>query len=114
MLLIVAFVLLVVLPSPWRYLAFVVGLALFVVEVLGWNRTVRGKRKRVGPETLIGRTARVVSACDPTGQVRVGGEIWAARCDAGAEEGETVTVVGRDGLTLAVQRAADEPAALGA
>lgn len=106
MLLIVAFVLLVLLPSPWRYVAFVLGLALFVVEVLGWNRTVRGKRKRVGPETLIGRTATVVSACDPSGQVRVAGEIWAARCDGGAEEGETVTVVGRDGLTLAVQRTA--------
>ena len=104
MLFIVAVVLLVVLPSPWRYLGFVVGLMLFVVEVLFWNRTVRGQRRKVGPQTLIGRTATVVSACVPDGQVRIDGEIWAASCPGGAETGEAVTVVGRKGLVLAVER----------
>jgi membrane protein implicated in regulation of membrane protease activity len=105
MLLIVAIVLLLVLPSPWSFVAFVGGLAAFVVEVLLWNRTVRGHRKKVGPQTLIGKTATVVSRCDPDGQVRVSGEIWAARCDGVADEGESVTVVGRNGLVLAVERA---------
>jgi membrane protein implicated in regulation of membrane protease activity len=101
---IVAIVLLIVLPSPWRYLGFVVGLTFFVLEVLFWNHRVRGYKKRVGPQTLIGRTATVVSACTPDGQVRISGEIWAARCEGGADAGETVRVVGRDGLTLAVVR----------
>jgi len=30
-------------------------------------------------------------------------EIWAARCDTGADAGETVTVVGRDRLVLRVE-----------
>ena len=111
MLFIVAVVLLIVLPSPWRYVGFVVGLTLFLFEVLFWNRRVRGYSKRVGPQTLIGRTATVVSACTPDGQVRIAGEIWAARCEGGADAGETVKVVGRDGLTLAVVRAASAGAA---
>jgi membrane protein implicated in regulation of membrane protease activity len=103
---IVAIVLLIVLPSPWRYVGFVLGLTFFVVEVLFWNSRVRGYRKRVGPQTLIGKTATVVSTCRPDGQVRIAGEIWAARCEGGAGEGERVTVVGRNGLVLAVVRAA--------
>ena len=38
------------------------------------------------------------------GQVRIGGEIWQARCEAGADTGETVRVVGLNGLTLLVER----------
>ena len=105
MFLIVSIVLLIFLPSPWRYVAFLVGLTFFFVEVLFWNRSVRGHRKRVGPQTLIGRTATVVTACRPDGQVRISGEIWAARCAGGADEGEQVTVVGRDGLVLTVEPA---------
>jgi membrane protein implicated in regulation of membrane protease activity len=36
--------------------------------------------------------------------VRIGGEIWQARCEAGADTGETVRVVGLSGLTLLVER----------
>jgi membrane protein implicated in regulation of membrane protease activity len=35
--------------------------------------------------------------------VRVGGEIWAARCVLGADVGTAVRVEGRDGLTLLVE-----------
>lgn len=110
MLLIVAIALLLLLPWPWSFVAFVGCLTGFVVEVLLWNRTVRGRRERVGAQTLIGQTATVVSRCAPDGQVRVSGEIWAARCREGADEGEAVTVVGRDGLVLAVERAEREAA----
>ena len=107
---IVALVLLFVLPSPWNFVGFIGGLIVFVGEVLFWNRKVRSGRKTVGAQTLIGKTATVVSACSPGGQVRIAGEIWAARCSAGADVGETVTVVGRDGLTLLVERARTEEA----
>ena len=100
---IVALVLLFLLPSPWNVVGFVGGLSLFVGEVLFWNRKVRSGRKTVGAQTLIGKVATVVSACHPHGQVRISGEIWAARCSAGADAGEAVTVVGRDGLTLVVE-----------
>jgi membrane protein implicated in regulation of membrane protease activity len=42
--------------------------------------------------------------------VRISGEIWAARCSAGADVGEEVRVVGRDGLTLLVEQAPIENA----
>jgi len=45
----------------------------------------------------------VTEPCHPSGQVRLAGEIWAARCDQGADPGDTVRVVGRDDLTLVVE-----------
>ena len=107
MLIIVAFVLLLLLPSPWNLLAFGVAGLLGVVELLIWNRTVRNRRKQVGAGTLIGRTATVVSACRPEGQVRLDGEIWAARSAAGVASQDSVRVVGRDRLTLIVEPISD-------
>ena len=101
----VALVLLVALPSPWNFVGFAAAMIAFVGEVGFWHRKVRSGRKTVGAGTLIGQEATVASACRPDGQVRIGGEIWAARCAAGADAGDAVTVVGRDGLTLLVEPA---------
>jgi len=101
--LILAFVLLIFLPSPWGLVAFTICLVLFFGELLFWNRTMRGRRKVVGAQTLVGREAEVLAPCRPTGQVRIGGEIWEARCDAGADSGETVRVLEVRGLTLLVE-----------
>jgi membrane protein implicated in regulation of membrane protease activity len=38
--------------------------------------------------------------------VRLGGEIWEARCESGASPGDRVRVTGRDGLTLVVEATA--------
>jgi membrane protein implicated in regulation of membrane protease activity len=102
-LLVLAFVLLIVLPSPWNVIGFVAGLVLFVPEVGYWNRTVRHRRVEAGAETLIGTKAVTVTPLRPTGQVKIDGEIWEARCEDGADAGQTVTVVGRDRLTLLVE-----------
>jgi membrane protein implicated in regulation of membrane protease activity len=103
--LVLAFVLLLILPSPWDLVGFATSLVLFVGELAFWHRKVRGQRRAVGAQRLIGTAATVVSACRPDGQVRIGREIWAARCDEGADFGDSVTIVGRDGLTLVVMRA---------
>ena len=42
-------------------------------------------------------------ACRPEGQVRIAGEIWRARCAAGADVGDTVGVREVDGLMLVVE-----------
>jgi membrane-bound ClpP family serine protease len=55
-------------------------------------------------QTLIGSEATVLEPCRPKGQVRVGGEIWEALCDGGANRGETVRIVGRHELVLLVER----------
>ena len=60
-------------------------------------------RAVVGAEALVGALARVVAECRPEGRVRVHGELWRARCDAGAAEGEDVVVRAVDGLTLLVE-----------
>ena len=105
MLIILAFILLFLLPSPWNWVGFLVTIPLWFIELLAWNRTVRHKRKVVGAQTLIGKNATVTEPCRPTGQVRLDGEIWEARCEAGADPGDTVRVVGRDELTLVVEPA---------
>jgi membrane protein implicated in regulation of membrane protease activity len=106
MLLITGLVLLFVLPSPWNVAALLAGLLLWLGEVFAISRLVRHKKVQAGAETLIGRSATVIAACNPLGQVRLSGEseIWRARCAEGAERGETVRVVGLDEITLIVER----------
>ena len=106
MLIILAIALLLLLPSPWSYVGFFGVFGLWLVELLLWNRTVKHRRKVVGAQTLIGREAVVSAPCQPVGQVRLDGEIWAARCNAGASPGDRVRVVARERLMLVVETAA--------
>jgi membrane-bound serine protease (ClpP class) len=103
MLIFLAVALLLLLPSPWNLIAFLVLLPLWVLELFGWNRTTKRHRKAVGAETLIGREAVVSEPCRPVGQVRLDGEIWEARCEGGASTGDRVRVTGRERLTLIVE-----------
>jgi membrane protein implicated in regulation of membrane protease activity len=105
-LIILAIALLLLLPSPWSFVGFFVVFGLWLVELGLWNRTVKHRRKAVGAQTLIGKDAVVSTPCRPVGQVRLDGEIWEARCDAGASPGDRVRVTSRDGLTLVVEAAA--------
>jgi membrane-bound serine protease (ClpP class) len=104
-LIIVAFLLLLLLPTPWNIVGFLVVIPLWILELLAWNRSMKGRRKAVGAQTLLGREAVVMRACRPRGQVRIDGEIWEARCDAGAGEDDTVRIVDRDNLALIVEPA---------
>jgi hypothetical protein len=47
--------------------------------------------------------AEVVVPCRPSGQVRVHGELWEARCAAGADIGEDVRITALEELTLVVE-----------
>ena len=105
MLIFLAVLLLLILSSPWNLIAFIVIVPLWVLELFGWNRTVKHRKKVVGAQTLIGKEALVTTECRPQGQARLDGEIWEARCESGAEVGDKVRVVGRDGLVLVVEPA---------
>jgi membrane-bound serine protease (ClpP class) len=94
-----------VVPEPWGPVLVAVGAVLEIGETFFWLRYSQRRRIQAGAETLIGARAQVVSACAPIGQVRLQGELWSARCEAGAEPGSTVRVVSRDGLTLLVEPA---------
>jgi membrane-bound serine protease (ClpP class) len=102
--LLVGLVLLLLLPSPWNIVGFAACLALFLGELAFWNRRVRDRQAQAGAETLVGKTATVVSECRPDGQVRLGGEIWEAHCPEGADLGDTVVVTARADLRLIVAR----------
>jgi membrane-bound ClpP family serine protease len=99
------FLALYVLDDPWGLVVVVGAIFVEVGEVFFWFWYTRRRRVQVGAETLIGLEAVVVTPCRPRGQVRVQGELWDARCEAGAGAGERVRVVGREGLTLAVEAA---------
>ena len=94
------------LPSPWSYVAVIAAAVWEVAEITLFVWYSRRRRATTGAEALPGSTAVVVEACRPLGQVRLAGELWRARCEEGAEVGETVVVeaLGPD-LTLVVRRA---------
>ena len=94
-----------VLPSPWGLVAIVVGGILDIVETGIFFWLSRRRRVTVGVEALVGKSGVATSALSPEGQVRLNGELWRARCEAGCDPGTKVVVREIDGLTLLVQRA---------
>lgn len=92
-----------VLPAPWGLALMAVAALVEVGEFFFWIHISQRRRIRAGAETLIGAHGTVASPCRPLGQIRVAGELWRARCERGAGAGETVRIVGRDGLTLLVE-----------
>ena len=113
MVLTVAIILALVLPSPANVIVLVAGAIGEVGEIIWGRRLAKRWRPKTGPEAMIGKPAQVVEPCHPYGEVRVHSELWAARCDAGADVGDTVTILALDGLTLVVApgRAAAVPEA---
>jgi membrane-bound serine protease (ClpP class) len=95
---------LVFLAWPWNLVVILGGLAVETVE-LAWGLSLARRWKpQTGAEAMIGEEAEVVVACRPLGEVRVRGELWRARCDEGADVGESVRIERLDGLTLVVAR----------
>lgn len=85
-----------------------VAFAFVVAAVL----QARGLRVRGGRTGLIGQVGTVRRACDPVGQVQLGGAVWQARRRLADDpgplgEGEAVVVEGVRGLTLSIRRAED-------
>jgi membrane-bound serine protease (ClpP class) len=105
MLLVAAILLaLFVVPSSWDVPVVAAAALVEAAEAVFWIRLSRRARVQMGPETLVGETAVVVTACRPNGQVRVQGELWQARCDDGADVGDYVRVRALEGLRLVVER----------
>jgi membrane protein implicated in regulation of membrane protease activity len=91
------------LDPPASYAVAVVGGVLELGESWLFMRWSRRRSPDVGVEVLVGRRALVATDCLPEGQVRIAGELWQARCDAGARAGEEVLVRAVDGLLLVVE-----------
>jgi membrane-bound serine protease (ClpP class) len=79
----------------------------FLVVVAAGLRALRARSPLGGP-ALVGETGIARSALSPEGQVLVHGELWRAVArGTPVEEGARVRVVGVNGLTLTVERAAE-------
>jgi membrane protein implicated in regulation of membrane protease activity len=102
--LIAGLICLFLLPYPWNGVAFAVALVWELSHIPFFIWYSKRGRSQVGIQTLIGRSALVITACFPTGQVKVGGETWIAHCETGANAGQKVHVQAVDGLTLLVER----------
>jgi membrane-bound serine protease (ClpP class) len=104
MLFVIAVILAVfVVPSPWGLVLVGVAAVIEIGETFFWIWLSQRHRIKMGAETLLGAAAEVVTPCRPEGQVRIQGELWRARCESGADPGDKVRVVERDGLTLLVE-----------
>ncbi|GBD10556.1 hypothetical protein HRbin23_00200 [bacterium HR23] len=92
--------------NPWLVYSMATAIAGFFIFVV---RTIVEDRRRrqpvTGAEGLKGQRGVARTTLDPEGTVMVEGERWrAVSLDGRIEEGETVVVEGRDGLTLRVRR----------
>ncbi len=94
-----------VLPSPLGIVAVLAALVVEIGETAFWVWLSKRRKPQVGTEAIMGTTAVVVTPCHPIGSVRLNGELWRARCEAGAREGDAVRVRAIDGLTLVVEPA---------
>ena len=110
MVLILAIILALFLPSPANVVVLVLGAIGEVGEIIWGRRLARRWRPKTGPEAMIGETATVVEPCRPNGTVRVRSELWEARCDEGADPGEKVRIASINGLTLTVVPNVQSPA----
>ena len=94
-----------VLPQPWGVVAVLAALVVEIGETAFWVWLSKRGKPQVGAEALIGARGEVVEPCRPLGSVRVAGELWRARCEAGAGRGDVVRVQALEGLTLLVEPA---------
>jgi membrane-bound serine protease (ClpP class) len=95
---------LLVLPSPWGWVAVVGAATIDVLETLFFMRWSTRRRSAVGVDTLVGRRAVVVTALAPQGNVRLNGELWRADSPVPIEPGQEVVVRAVNGLVLEVER----------
>jgi membrane protein implicated in regulation of membrane protease activity len=94
-----------VLPSPWGVVAVVAAGLLDIGETALFMWWSKRRRATVGSQTLVGKTGVALGELWPTGQVKVDGEIWQARCEGGCDTGTAIVVRSVDGLTLVVDPA---------
>jgi membrane protein implicated in regulation of membrane protease activity len=107
MFLLLALLLLIFLPSPWNVVGGLASGVLGVFEVAYWQRRMRRRKVQTGIENLVGATGEVTELLDPSGKIRVLGELWQARSSSELPPGSRVRVVALDGLTVEVEAADD-------
>ncbi len=82
------------------------AVAAIIVLIFAAGFKAQFRRVKTGKEALIGARGTATTDLKPRGEVRVMSEFWEATAkDAAIAAGQTVEVVGMDGLTLVVKAA---------
>jgi membrane-bound serine protease (ClpP class) len=82
----------------------VILIAAIAVWILYYGLKAREYKIETGKEALIGSIGKTVTDLNPNGTVRVLGEFWQATTKAeSVKSGQTVKVVGMEGMFLVVQ-----------
>lgn len=88
----------------WPVIAAVTALSLLMAAfVFGFAVRARKRAVTTGAEEMIGLPARVISWEGDRGTVRAHGEVWAAQGEHNFAPGDSVKVIGREGLTLRIE-----------
>jgi membrane-bound serine protease (ClpP class) len=91
--------------SPWLWGSMTVLLVGFFTFAVTAGLRAQRQKVLMGGQILVGATGVALSALDPQGVVQVQSETWSATTVAEwVNAGETVEVVGRDGLYLRIRR----------
>jgi membrane-bound serine protease (ClpP class) len=91
--------------SPWLIALGTLAVSAYVLIIVRAVLRTRHLPTRSGSEVLLGQDGVATSDLTLRGTVRVGGEDWSAIADVGPiEAGETVEVIGVEGITLRVHR----------
>ncbi|MEK6565096.1 MAG: nodulation protein NfeD [Bacteroidota bacterium] len=79
--------------------------SLFFLVVLGLGLRAQTRKATTGSEGLIGETGEAISALNPTGYVRVHGEIWSAKAKKDKiSKGDRVRIVELQNLMVIVEK----------
>jgi membrane-bound serine protease (ClpP class) len=81
----------------------VVTTAALIFGIVGAAMRARQRPPATGAEEMIASRGVVIEWKGSSGQVRVHGEIWAARAETPLKPGDRVRIVARDGMTLFVE-----------
>ena len=94
-----------VVVNPWLVAGMTAAFVGFFGLVLTASLRTRRQQALMGDHTLIGKTGVVVADLNPQGIVHVQSEMWTATTTGEPlQAGETVEVIGSDGLRLQVRR----------
>ncbi len=79
-------------------------MAIVIIVTIRLALKIRKQSVTTGIDVLIGREGEVLIDFKQKGQVRIGGEIWAARSTVDVKQGDSVRVLAVDGLMLEVEK----------
>lgn len=102
------------LPVDWfknfRILVYSISIvsAAFFIYALGAVIKIRKQKSTTGTDELIDRIVKAETDITQEGKLKIRGEIWNAKTDGDPiQKGEDIRILGREGLTLIVEKAND-------